>query len=87
MALDADELASEIQAQIPQAYLDVKNEPYPGDPDDPDQRVLYLAIARGILRHLRNHENDFMSQIGLSTGGGATVTHDVDDVDLEITGV
>ena len=58
MALDADELAAEIQAQVPQAYLDVKQEPYPGDPDDPDQKVLYLAIARGILRHLQDHEND-----------------------------
>ena len=87
MALDADELADEIQAQIPQAYEDVKGEPYPGDPEDPDQRVLYLAIARGILRHLRDHENDFMSEIGLRTGGGSSVTHEVTDVDLEITGV
>jgi len=87
MALEPDGLANAMQAAFPGAWLDTKGKAFEGDPADPDQKILYLAIARGLLRYLNDHENDTITSIQLRVGGGSTVNNNVDGMNLNITGV
>lgn len=87
MALDANDLADAMQSALPQAWTDVKGEAFPGDPNDPDQRVMFLAIARGLLSHLLDRQASIVETLDVSVGGGATVTEQVSNMTLNITGV
>lgn len=85
--LEPNGLATELQAALPGAWQTVKNAPFPGDPNDPDQRILFLAIARGLLKYLEANQNGVMSTITLQTGGSPAVTSTVTGLDLNISGV
>lgn len=87
MALEPNGLANAMQAAFPGAWQDTKGEPFPGDPQDPDQKILYLAIARGLLKYLNDHENEFMTSIQLRVGAGTSVANTVEATNLNITGV
>ena len=87
MALEPEGLANAMQAAFPGAWKDTKGVAFEGDPLDPDQKILYLAIARGLLKYLNDHENDTMTSIQLRVGGGSAVTNTVDGMNLNITGV
>jgi hypothetical protein len=72
--LKADELAQMIQQALPKAWKDTKNSDFPGRTDDPDQLVLFRAIARGLLHYLKVHQNELMTTITLDSIGARTVT-------------
>lgn len=85
MSLDARALANAIRAEMGGAWTDIKGEPYPGNPQDPDQLVLFLAIARGLLKHLKQHEDDAIATIDLRTAGGTTTSFEVTSMVLDVT--
>jgi hypothetical protein len=85
MPLDAHALATAMQTALPQAWTEFKGGTFPGDPDDRDQKVLFLAIARGLLIHLQSQQNDMISTMQLSIGGNPPVTNTVSAVNLKIT--
>jgi hypothetical protein len=71
---DVHVLASTLQQQMPGAWLEIKGSTFPGNPDDPDQKVLFLAIARGLLTYL-SRKADLISQMdAVLVGGGPTET-------------
>ena len=80
MALVANDLANAMLNQLDDAWQIVKGEPIPNPPGD-DARVMFLAIARGLLIYMEQHQNDTIKTIAL--GGGSSVN--VTALDLNIT--
>ena len=80
MALVANDLANAMLNQLDDAWQIVKGEPIPSPPGD-DARVMFLAIARGLLIYMEQHQNDTIKTIAL--GGGSSVN--VTSLDLNIT--
>ena len=70
MALIANDLANAMMNQLDEAWQIVKGEPIPSPPGD-DARVMFLAIARGLLIYMEQHQNDMVSTVAL--GGGSVV--------------
>ena len=80
MALDANGLANAMVAQLPAAWEAVKGEDWPGG-DTNDAKIMFLAVARGLLIYMEQHQNDTIKTIAL--GGGSAVN--VTSLDLNIT--
>ena len=80
MALVASDLADAMVAQLDEAWKIVKGEDFPGGSRD-DAKVMFLAIARGLLIYMEQHQNDTIKTIAL--GGGSAVN--VTSLDLNIT--
>ena len=80
MALVANDLANAMVDQLDEAWQIVKGEPFPGGSRD-DAKVMFLAIARGLLSYMEQHQNDTIKTIAL--GGGSAVN--VTSLDLNIT--
>ena len=80
MALVANDLANAMVDQLDEAWQIVKGEPFPGGSRD-DAKVMFLAIARGLLIYMEQHQNDTIRTIAL--GGGSAVN--VTSPDLNIT--
>ena len=74
--LDVHELAQAMGNALPGAWTEIKNTPFTGDPSSPDQQVLFLAIARGLLQYLHDRQSDAIVQLELrppgSTDPGST---------------
>jgi hypothetical protein len=73
MALVASELADAMVAQLDEAWKIVKGEDFPGGSRD-DARIMFLAVARGLLIYMEQHQNDAVSTIALGGGGAVNVT-------------
>ena len=80
MPLVANDLANAMIDQMGEAWQIVKNEPIPSPPGE-DARILFLAIARGLLKYMEQHQNETIKTIAL--GGGSSVN--VTSLDLNIT--
>lgn len=80
---DVHALADGIQQQMPGAWLEVKGSSFPGNPADPDQKVLFLAIARGLLTYLVGKSNLIATLT--STQGGVSTTETVTGVTYNLT--
>jgi hypothetical protein len=87
--LDVHELAQALQNALPGAWTEVKGTPFPGDPSNPDQRVLFLAVARGLLQYLHDRQQDAIVQMNLIPSGGTPpgTTFSVANLQLRIRGV
>ncbi len=86
MALEPDGLAAAFETALPQAWQDVKQEPLPpGDPND--RKPLFLAVARGLLKYLQDHEADAITRMDLTIGGATPQTNNVSNLQLNISGV
>ncbi len=84
MPLKPDDMADAMLTALPQAWEDVKGVAFPGGSKD-DQKVLFRAIARGLLKYLKNNQNEIMNTIDLVVPpgpGGTDVTYTVNAVDL-----
>jgi len=84
MTLNAQALAQSMQNELPNAWLTIKGYAMPSAPAD-DQRVLFLAIARGVLKYLNDNENAAIKTITLDTALLTAVTYNVRGLDLDIT--
>lgn len=51
MPLKASELANQMSSELPDAFHDLKGGTFPG-PVTVDAKVMFLAIARGLLKYL-----------------------------------
>jgi Tfp pilus assembly PilM family ATPase len=80
MPLVANDLANAMMGQLGEAWQIVKGEPIPSPPGE-DARIMFLAIARGLLVYMEQHQNDTIKTIAL--GGGSAVN--VTSLDLNIT--
>ena len=73
MALVANDLANAMVDQLDEAWQIVKGEPFPGGSRD-DARIMFLAVARGLLIYMEQHQNDAVSTIALGGGSAVNVT-------------
>ena len=73
MALVASELADAMVAQLPAAWEAVKGEDWPGG-DTNDAKIMFLAVARGLLTYMEQKQNETISTIALGGGGSVNVT-------------
>jgi hypothetical protein len=80
MALVANDLANAMVDQLDEAWKAVKGEDFPGGSRD-DAKIMFLAVARGLLIYMEQHQNDTIKTIAL--GGGSAVN--VTSLDLNIT--
>lgn len=75
----ANSMASNIEAEFILAWNDVYGRPLPNI-GSRQRRVFFVAIARGVLRSLKDHDGSISAG---STGGGShlhNVEFDVDDL-------
>ena len=72
MALIASEMADAMVDQLDEAWQQVKGEPFPGGSRE-DARIMFLAVARGLLIYMEAHQNDTITSIALSGGSAQTV--------------
>lgn len=88
-SLDVHELAQALGNALPGAWTEIKGTPFPGDPSNPDQQVLFLAIARGLLQYLHNQQSDAIAQMELRPPGSTTpgTTFAIVNLQLRIGGV
>jgi hypothetical protein len=90
MALEPGALAAAIQSAFPQAWRDETGSDLP--PSSPDaakqQLALFLAIARGLLKHLSDNQATVITAIDLKVHGsvGSPQTFDATNVHLDVTG-
>jgi hypothetical protein len=73
MALVANDLANAMVDQLDEAWQIVKGEPFPGGSRD-DARIMFLAVARGLLIYMEQHQNDMVSTVTLGAGSAQNVT-------------
>ena len=73
MALVASELADAMVDQLDEAWKAVKGEDFPGGSRD-DAKIMFLAVARGLLIYMEQKQNETISTIALGGGGSVNVT-------------
>lgn len=49
-----------------------------------DRRILFVAIARGILKYLEDHETELLLGVTITHATGSHVTHTVSNLNLNI---
>ena len=92
----ADSLAAAMENALRQEYEAVKEVPMPEAPDQ-DRHMLFVAIAQGVVRYLKDNTDAFTVEVQTvqddslieSEGGGITVTQlrdeEVADGDNRVT--
>jgi len=77
-------LAKAIEDAMKTEWETVKGTPMP-DTDPTDRRILFVAIAQGILGYLNSHESDAITEIEYDDGVGGTSTLDVESVEFNVS--
>ena len=77
-------LAEAIENAMKAEWQAVKGEPMP-DTDPNDRRILFVAIAQGVLAYLNAHSTDSINTIEFDTGGGTTDTITIESVDFNVS--
>lgn len=76
-------LAEAIENAMKTEWLNVKGEPMP-DTDPEDRRILFVAIAQGVLGYLNAHPDDVLNTIEVDTGAGTSDTVSIKSVDFDV---
>ena len=76
-------LAEAIENAMKTEWQTVKGEPMP-DTDPQDRRILFVAIAQGVLGYLNSHAADAINTIEYDDGVGSTETLDIESVDFNV---
>ncbi len=88
MALTPNDLANAMEGVMAQAWTAVKGPDIPFPEGDPsDRKVLFLAVAWGLLKYLETNEDGVINSIRLTQTGTETLDYDVEALDLNITGI
>ncbi len=77
-------LAEAIENAMKTEWQTVKGSPMP-DTDPADRRILFVAIAQGVLSYLNSHPNDAIKTIEYDDGVGGTNSLDIESVDFDVT--
>jgi hypothetical protein len=73
-------MAEAIEQALQKEWQAVKGVALPQEGQE-DRRLLFVAIARGVLNYLKAHQDEVLSTITLETGGTQT-THQVQAMEL-----
>jgi hypothetical protein len=80
----ADSMAKAMEDAFDQLFATVKQSPLP-EAGLQDRRLLFVAIARGVLQYLENHQAELFSHLVIVHQFGFPDPHQVTQVDLNIT--
>jgi hypothetical protein len=64
----ADSMAEEIEKALNEVRVEAGLPDLP--PGDRDRRILFIAIARGVIHHMKKHEAAFQVSVGVSAEHG-----------------
>ncbi|MGH8636741.1 MAG: hypothetical protein ACREUZ_06345 [Burkholderiales bacterium] len=56
-----DSLAAEMEAAMKAEWLAVKGEPLPSPTGEEDRKIMFVAIARGLLQYLQDHRDEIFT--------------------------
>jgi len=57
----ANSMAAEMEAAMKSEWQAVKNTALPGGAGEEDRKILFVAVARGVLKYLTDHRNDIQT--------------------------
>lgn len=66
----AGSLASYMEQAMQKEWQSVKGEPLPGGLGEDDRRILFAAVAQGVLKFLYDHRADLVTGDEISSGSG-----------------
>lgn len=78
-----DSMAGAIEDAMADVYTKVKGTGLP-DVGEEDRRILFTAVARGVLRYSEDHETQLLSDVTITHTSGAGVGHAVSNLNLNI---
>jgi hypothetical protein len=79
----ADSMALAMDDAMADAYQKLKGSALPDKAKD-DRRMLFVAIARGMLSYLQDHHNEIFATMNLTPSGGNPIDFQVNSVSLNI---
>jgi hypothetical protein len=86
MALDPNELTNRIESAFEAEWAKTKTIPLPGAGGE-DRRLLFAAVAHGVLAYLKSKESETLTSITLQpTLGGDSTKYNVTRSELNISG-
>lgn len=56
-----DSLAAEMEAAMKAEWISVKGEPLPFPTGEEDRKIMFVAIARGLLKYLTDHGSEIFT--------------------------
>jgi hypothetical protein len=83
VSLVPSDLIEAMQRAFSQEWQAVKGAP-PPDAGTDDRRLLFAAVARGLLKFLDDHQDDVLKQITFEDEGQGRQTHTVVGAKLDI---
>jgi hypothetical protein len=86
MSLTPTGLANEIEAAFKALWPTTERGPLPAG-TEADRGLLFMAVARGLLKYLETNQNDLIDSMRLTVSGVGTANYTVDALDLDITEV
>ena len=66
----ADSMTGLIDAAMQEEWRAAKGEDLPGGPGEEDRRILFAAVARGVLRYLYAHRAELLTNTVHDTSSG-----------------
>jgi hypothetical protein len=78
-----DTLAKAMEEEMADVFQKVKGKPLP-EIGKEDRRLLFVAIARGVLKYLEAYQNDVLASVTIDHAADPGVTHTVSNVNLNI---
>jgi hypothetical protein len=78
-------LAAAIEQAMADELMTVRGQSLPGNQGVEDRRLLFVAIAQGVLRYLEAHQNEIFKTLTFDAGAGS-VTATVSAADLDVAG-
>lgn len=74
-SIDDGSMTAYIEASMRQEWLEAHGEELPEQGAD-DRRILFAAVARGVLRYLYDHRDDLVTTLMHPEGVGGEHRHD-----------
>jgi hypothetical protein len=78
-----DTMAEAMEEEMADLFQMLKGKTMP-EIGKEDRRLLFVAIARGVLKYLEAHQSDVLASVTINHTTGPGVTHTVSNVDLNI---
>ncbi len=78
-----DTVAEAIEEEMADLFQKLKGKPLPEVGKD-DRRLLFVAIARGVLKYLEAHQEDILAGVTIDHATGINREHIVSHIDLNI---
>ena len=66
----ANSMTGEIEAAMREEWRTAKDQELPGGPGEEDRRILFAAVAKGVLRYLYAHRDDLITNSVNDDSGG-----------------